>query len=432
MTAAHQPALARARGAVKVTSSDDTAQLDLRQDFPLLAEHSEGLIYLDSAATAQKPRAVIQAVTDYYERGCTNVHRGIYPLAEQTTAAYEATRDRVARHVGAHHRDGVVFTRSCTEAINLVAQAWGREALHAGDELVVTGLEHHSNFLPWQRVAAQRDAVLRVAPLDAHGAVDLAALERSIGPRTRLVAVSALSNALGSVTQLASVVAAAHAADALVLVDGAQLVGHLPVDVARLGADFFAFSGHKMLGPTGVGVLVARPELLERMEPFLTGGEMVLDVTLDGARWQSPPHKFEAGTPPIAEVLGLGAAVEYIEHVGLDAIARHDRRLVRHGLRVLGQVPGVVLYGPPGAQHRIATFSFNLEDGRGGLIHPHDVGTVLADQGLAIRAGHHCAKPLMRHLGVPATCRASCHLYTAEADLDALAQGLERVRSVFG
>jgi cysteine desulfurase/selenocysteine lyase len=368
----------------------------------------------------------------FYAQRYANVHRGVYRLAEEATEAYEAVRDKVAHLVGAHSRSGVVFTKNCTEAINLVAYAWARRRLRPGDEVVVSALEHHSNLVPWQEACRASGATLRHMPLDDALDLDLSQLDRIIGPRTRLVAVTGLSNVLGTITPLEPIVAAARAVGALVLVDGAQLVMRAPVDLRRLGADFFAFSGHKILGPTGVGALVARPELLEEMDPFLTGGEMVLDVTLERATWNEVPHKFEAGTPMIVEVIGMGEAIDYIEELGLGAIREHDRRLRDHGLSLLRSVAGLVLYGEHTAAERVATFCFNLVDDRGELIHPHDVGTFLADEGIAIRVGHHCAQPLMRCLGVPATCRASCSVYNTAEELTTLAGALARARAFFG
>jgi cysteine desulfurase/selenocysteine lyase len=405
----------------------DNLALEVRRDFPMLAE--PGLIYLDSAATSQKPRQVLRAMAEHYEHHCSNVHRGLHRAATEATAAYEGARDRVANFVGAYHRDGVVFTRNCTEALNLVALAWGLKHIRADDEIVVTVLEHHSNLVPWQQVARGTGARLRFLPVDGEGQLELDRLDEVLGPRTRLVAVTGLSNVLGTVTPLRPLIEAAHAVGARVLVDGAQLVMHHDVDLRRLEADFFTFSGHKMLGPTGVGALAARPELLEQMEPYLTGGEMVLDVTLEGATWNAIPHRFEAGTPPIAEAIGLAAAIDYLERLGVERVERHDRRLTKHGLEVLSQVEGLELYGP-GTRGRAATFAFNLFNDRG-LIHPHDVGTLLAQREIAVRAGHHCARPLMRHLGVPACCRASAYLYNTTGELDTLVAALVEVREFF-
>ena len=420
----------------------------VRRDFPELRRPpgEKPLVYLDAAATTPKPSRVIRAMSRFYEQRYANVHRGVYPLAEEATAEYEAVRDKVARLVGAHAPSGVVFTKNCTEAINLVAYAWARRRLAPGDEVVVSELEHHSNLVPWQEACRATGATLRHLrllapsgrsavegefPLGGELDLDLSQLDRLVGPRTRLVAISGLSNVLGTITPLEPIVAAARGVGALVLVDGAQLVMRAPVDLRRLGADFFAFSGHKILGPTGVGALVARPELLEEMDPFLTGGEMVLDVTLERATWSEVPHKFEAGTPMIAEVVGLGEAIDYLEALGLASIREHDRHLRDHGLSLLRSVPGLVLYGEHTAAERVATFCFNLVDERGELIHPHDVGTLLADEGIAIRVGHHCAKPLMRRLGVPATCRASCSVYNTVEELETLAGALARARAFF-
>lgn len=405
----------------------------LRRDFPQLQRPSgkRRLSYLDAAATTPKPLQVIRAMSRFYEQRYANVHRGVYDLAQEATEAYEAVRDKVARFIGAHDRRGVVFTKNCTEAINLVAYGWARRHLEPGDEVVVSELEHHSNLVPWQEACRVTGATLRHIPLDDRGDLDLSQLDRLIGPRTRLVAITGLSNVLGTFAPLGAIVAAARDAGALVLVDGAQLVTHAPVDLRRLGADFFAFSGHKMLGPTGVGVLAARPELLEQMDPFLFGGEMIRDVTLERATWNEVPHKFEAGTPMIAEVIGLGEAIDYLEALGLAPIRKLDQRLRDHGLGALRSVEGIVLYGEQATSERVAIFCFNLVDDRGELIHPHDVGTILAQEGIAIRVGHHCAKPLMRRLGVPATCRASCYLYNTEGELEALAAGLTRTRDFF-
>ena len=410
----------------------DTADLArrVRVDFPLF-DRDDPPVYLDSAATSQTPRQVIGALVGYYEGYRANVHRGLYPLAERATAAYEAARADVARFVGAPDPRGVVFTRGCTEAINLVAYAWGRGRLGPGDEVLVTGLEHHSNLVPWQQITRATGASLRFVPLDPEGGLRLEELGGLVGSRTRLVAISGLSNVLGTVTPLAPVISAARSVGALVLVDAAQLVLHRRIDLAAQDIDLLVFSGHKLLGPTGVGALVARPELLEEMDPFLTGGEMVVDVTLDGARWNEVPHRLEAGTPPIAGAIGLGAAIRYVEALGHGRIQAHDRKLREHGRRVLGAVEGLRLYGPPDHE-AVATFAFNLHDRRGELIHPHDVATVLASRGVAVRAGHHCAKPLIRHLGVPATVRASAYIYNTTADIDALGAALDAVHEIFG
>jgi cysteine desulfurase / selenocysteine lyase len=417
---------------------DAPALLDvqqLRRDFPVLVNaprvDAPPLIYLDSAATAQKPRAVIDALDAYYAGSCANVHRGTYSLEAESTAAYEAARDKVARFVGAPDRAGVIFTKNCTEAINLVAYAWARRRLRPGEEILVTPLEHHSNLVPWQMAARDTGAVLCYASAARDGALDLARLDELVSRRTRLVCVTGMSNVLGAAIDLGPLVAAARAVGALVLVDAAQLVAHQRVDVRSLDVDFLAFSGHKVLGPTGIGVLVGRVALLDEMEPFLGGGEMIRDVTLDGATWNDLPYKFEAGTPPIAEAIGLGAAVDYLTALDASAVATHERELTRGGLELLGAVEGLTLYGARDWRGRAPIFAFNLHDDDGGLIHPHDVETLLAAEGVAIRAGHHCAKPLMRHLAVPATCRASCALYNTVEELARLAAALERARRYF-
>ncbi len=425
-------------GAIGVTPVEETKLVfdleAIRQDFPQLSRQENGrpLIYLDSAATSQKPRAVIQAQTRVYEQQNANVHRGLYLLSQEATEAYEGARDIVARFTGADDRRGVLFTSNCTAAINLAAHAWGRRNLRPGDEILITGQEHHSNLVPWQLCARDTGATLRHLPLEPGGAPDLSRLDEFIGPRTKLVAVSGMSNVLGQVNDLAPVIEAAHAQGARVLVDGAQLIMHGSINVQTMGADFFAFSGHKVLGPTGVGVLVVRPELLEEMDPFLSGGEMVLRVTLEETTFAQAPHKFEAGTPMIAQAVGLGAALEYLEQLGPEVMAARDAHLVQRGLSVLGQVEGLKLYGPGAGPGRAPTFSFNLfGTSSGRLIHPHDVGTMLAQEGIAVRAGHHCAQPLMMHFGVPAMCRASALFYNSAAELEQLAAALERVTRFF-
>jgi len=411
----------------------------VRNDFPVLKGTGSGrpAVYLDSAATSQKPRSVIAAMNGYYERFCANVHRGSHAIATEATAAYEAARDKVTRFVGAPAREGVIFTKNCTEAINLVAYAWARRELKAGDEILLTAMEHHSNLVPWQMVAQDTGAVLRHIPILAapgrgrghiEAALDLEQLDELVCDRTRLIAVTGMSNLLGAKVDLAPIVAAAKAVGALVLVDAAQLVAHAPVDFERLGIDFLAFSGHKMLGPTGIGVLVGRVSILEKMSPFLGGGEMVRSATLEQATWSELPYKFEAGTPPVAEAIGLGAAVDYLESLGSAAMAEHEAVLTAAGLEALGAVEGLVLYGNCSAQGRAPIFAFNLGDGEGGMIHPHDVETLLAEQGFAIRGGHQCAKPLLLELGVAAACRASCAFYNTPAELEALAEALGRAR----
>ncbi len=401
-----------------------------KADFPILRQQMNGkrLVYLDSAATSQKPQAVLDVMDHYYETCNANVHRGVYSLAEEATAAYEEARRKVARFIGAARREEVIFTKSTTEAMNLVAHSWARTNLQAGDAVLLTQMEHHANVVPWHMLAAERGVEVRWIPLTDEGHLDVSHLEELLDG-VRLVGVTAVSNVLGTINDVRSVADAAHAAGALVLVDAAQSVPHLPVDVSALGADFLAFSGHKMLGPTGVGVLWARMDLLEAMPPFLGGGEMITDVRLDGFTPAEPPLRFEAGTPPIAEAIGLGAAIDYINSVGLEAIRQHEVELTRYALGMLDERFGERLrvHGPPRAEERSGVISFDM-----GTIHAHDVAQVLDAEGVCVRAGHHCAKPLMRVLGVPATARASFYIYNDRADVDALGDALAAVEKMFG
>ncbi len=399
-----------------------------REDFPILQQRVRGgrrLVYLDSAATSQKPRQVLEAIQEYYARDNANVHRSVYELAERATRAYEEARVAVARLIGAADPGCLVFLRNATEAINLVARSWAQPRLRPGDVIVLTPMEHHSNLVPWQMVACATGAELRFVDLLPDGTLDMESLDRVLGPSTRVVAITHQSNVLGTINPVAEVARRAHRFGAVVLVDGAQSVPHMPVQVESLGCDFLAFSGHKMLGPTGIGVLWGRRELLEAMEPLLGGGEMIREVSLTGATWNQIPYKFEAGTPAIAEAVGLGAAVRYLESVGMAHIARHEQELVEYALRRLSDAGDIEIYGPRSG--RGGVISFNLKG-----VHPHDVATILDQQGVAVRAGHHCAMPLMRWLDVPATVRASFYLYTTQEDIDALVEALQAVRSVFG
>jgi cysteine desulfurase/selenocysteine lyase len=401
----------------------------LRRDFPILerrvGEHP--LVYLDSAATAQKPVQVLSAVDEYYRTSNANVHRGVHTLGNEATETFERARARVARFIDADPR-GVVFVRNTTEAINLVAQSYARELLAGGDRVVVSVMEHHSNLVPWQ-LAAQR-AGLRLEAIDItdDGRLDLdgAIAAGRFDPPTRLVAISHQSNVLGTVNDVARVVELAHASGALVLVDAAQSVPHMPVSVRELGCDFLAFSGHKMLAPMGAGVLWARPELLERMPPFLGGGSMILRVELERSSWNEVPHKFEAGTPDVASAHGLAAACDYLDAVGRDAVHAHELSLTAHVLDTLAEIPAVTVHGPLDVTDRGGTVAFTVGD-----VHPHDVGTVLDRAGVAIRAGHHCCQPLMRRLGVAATARASLYLYNTHQEIDALGDALGEVRRLF-
>ena len=398
----------------------------VREDFPILRRtvHGHPLVYLDNAATTQKPRAVLEAMTRYYEEENANVHRGVHLLSEKATKSYEDARLAVARFVGAPDPREVIFTRGTTEAVNLVAQTFGRRRVGFGDEVLVTALEHHSNIVPWQLLCEEKGARLKVVPIDDAGDLDLDALERLLGPRTRILAVTQVSNALGTVTPLAEIVARAQARGVPVLVDGAQGVPHLGFDAGASGADFYAFSGHKLYGPTGIGVLWGRRALLEEMPPWQGGGDMILSVTFERTVYNSIPYKFEAGTPAIAEAIGLGAAIDWIERLGLAAIAAHEQEIVAHAVEAIGEVPDVRLVGTP--RERAGVVSFLLGD-----VHPHDIGTILDRHGVAIRAGHHCAQPLMNRLGVTATARASVGVYTTHEEVEALARALRAAREVF-
>ena len=398
----------------------------LREDFPILAERVRGkpLVYLDNAATSQKPRAVIDAVSRYYSAENANIHRGVHYLSERATVAYDGVRERVARFLNAASPREIVFTRGTTEGINLVAQSWGRSTLKPGDEIVITGMEHHSNIVPWQLVAAQTGATVRAIPITDAGELDLNGFDRLLTHRTRLLAVAHLSNALGTINPVRWLVSRARERGIVTLVDGAQSAPHLPVDVQALDCDFFAFSGHKVFGPTGIGVLYGRASLLEAMPPWQGGGDMIETVTLEQSTWAQPPARFEAGTPPIAQVMGLGAALEYVEAVGRTAIGAWEEELLAYATERVGEIEGVRIIGT--AREKASVLSFVVEG-----VHPHDVGAVLDDEGVAIRAGHHCAQPVMQRFGVPATVRASFAFYNTRAEVDALVRGIHRVRSVF-
>ena len=397
----------------------------LREDFPILHTTARGrpLVYLDNAATTQKPRAVIDALVRYYERDNANVHRGVHELSERATLAYEAARAKVRRLLNAREDREIVFVRGTTEAINLVAQSFGRSRVGPGDEVLVTGMEHHSNIVPWQLLCQERGARLRVLPIDDAGELALDELDELLGPRTRLLALVHVSNALGTVNPVRDIVAAAHARGVPVLVDGAQAVAHGPVDVQALGCDFYAFSGHKLYGPTGIGVLWARAELLEAMPPWQGGGDMIASVSFEKTTYNVIPYKFEAGTPHVAGAIGLGAAIDYLEAVGLERVAAWEAELLRHAVEALEALPQVRLVGT--ARERAAVVSF-LVDG----VHPHDVGTILDREGVAIRTGHHCTMPLMERFGVPATARASFALYNTHDEVERLVAGVAHALEV--
>jgi len=399
----------------------------LRGEFPILDRevHGKPLVYLDSANTSQKPRQVLDAMTDYYERHNANVHRAVHTLSEEATHLFEQARGKVARFAGASER-ATVFTKNASEAINLVAYAWGLRNLREGDEILVTEMEHHSNLVPWQLVAGMTGARVRAVPITGDYLLDLDALDRLLGGRTRIVAVSAMSNMLGTLNPVPAVAERAHAAGALVLADAAQAVPHAGARLDELGADFLAFTGHKMLGPMGVGVLAAREEVLEGMEPFLGGGEMIRDVAIEGSTWNDIPWRFEAGTPNVADAVGLGAAVDFLQALGMDRVRAAEADLTAYALKRLGEVQGLRVYGPAELEHRGGVVSFTL-----GSIHPHDVAQVLDEEGIAVRAGHHCTMPLHRRLGVQATTRASFSVYTTVEEVDALVAGLEKTARFF-
>ncbi|MHB1829174.1 MAG: cysteine desulfurase [Steroidobacteraceae bacterium] len=399
----------------------------VRHDFPILQQHVNGraLVYLDSAASGQRPLAVLRAVEHYETHTHANVHRGVHTLSQAATDAFEGARERARRFLNARSTREIVFVRGTTEGINLVAQSFGRARLGRGDEILISALEHHANIVPWQMVCEQTGCTLKVAPINRRGEIELDALLELLSSRTRLVAVAQVSNALGTVVPVERIVQAAHSCGALVLLDGAQAVAHAPIDVRALGCDFYAFSGHKLYGPTGIGVLYGREELLEEMPPWQGGGEMIRTVSFERTTYNDLPWKFEAGTPNISGAVGLAAAMDYLESLGLEALAAHEQRLLAQATAALERLPGIEIIGT--AAHKAAVISFTM---RG--CHPHDLGTVLDSQGVAIRTGHHCAMPVMTFFDVPATARASFGCYNTEADVAALVAALEKAREVFG
>ena len=398
----------------------------VRREFPILSEsvHGKPLVYLDSAASAQKPRAVIDAEREVYERYYANIHRGVHRLSQLATDAYERARATVRRFLNAADTREIVLLRGTTEAVNLVAQSYGRKHVGTGDEILITGLEHHSNIVPWQLLCEEKGAQLRVAPIDDAGQVDMAAFERLLSPRTRIVSVAHVSNALGTINPVRRMTELAHGAGAVVLVDGAQAAPHLALDVREIGCDFYAFSGHKVYGPSGVGALYGRAALLEAMPPWQGGGDMIASVRFEKSTWNALPYKFEAGTPNIAGGIALGAAIEWMEARGIDAMAAHERELLRHGTRALCEIAGLRLVGT--AIDKASVLSFVLEG-----VHPHDVGTILDYEGIAVRTGHHCAQPVMERFGIPATTRASLACFNTREELDALARGVRKVQEMF-
>jgi cysteine desulfurase/selenocysteine lyase len=401
---------------------------NVRKDFPILSRevHGRSLVYLDNAATTQKPRQVIEELVRYYETYNANVHRGVHTLSEEATDAYEKAREKVNRFISSQYGpEGIVFTRNTTESINLVASSWGRANLNEGDEVVISVAEHHSNMIPWQLITQERGAVLRYVDIDDEGRLRMDSLAEVVGPRTKMIAVAHASNVLG-INPVQEIAAIAHAHGALLLVDGAQSVPHLPVNVEELGCDFLAFSAHKMLGPTGIGVLWGRPALLKKMDPYQGGGSMISRVTMEGSTWADLPEKFEAGTPNIADAIAFGAAIEYLEALGMENVRAHELEVTAYALEELSKVPAVTVYGPKTAEERVGVVSFNLGD-----VHPHDLSQVLDQYGVAVRAGHHCAQPLHRRLDCTATARASFYLYNTKAEVDVLVEAVKEAARYF-
>ena len=418
--------LGLAHGLVGRNGAADFDVERVRQDFPILGQKVYGkpLVYLDSAATSQKPQGVIDAMSRFLLKENANVHRGVHYLAERATEAYEGARAKAQGFLNAEHAHEIIFVRGTTEAINLVAQTYGKKHVGEGDEVLITAMEHHSNIVPWQMLCEQTGARLRVAPINDDGELLLDEFERLIGPKTRLVAITHVSNVLGTINPIGSIVKMAHARGARVLVDGAQAVPHLKIDVQALGCDFYVLSGHKMYGPTGIGVLYGRSELLETMPPYQGGGDMILSVSFEKTVYNKPPYKFEAGTPNMAGAVGLGAAIDFLSSLEHEGLTAHEEDVLAYGTRLLSAVPGLRLIGTAHAKASVLSF---VLDG----VHPHDIGTILDREGVAIRAGHHCAQPLMSRLGVPATARASLGCYSTRQDIDALVAGLGTVREIF-
>ena len=399
----------------------------VREDFPVLKQtiHAKPLVYLDSAATAQKPFVVIDAIRKFHEVDCANIHRGVHELSQRSTAAYEETRGKAKLFLNARSRSEVIFVRGTTEGINLVASTWGRQNVSKGDEIIISALEHHSNIVPWQMLCEEKDATLRVIPMNDRGELILEEYEKLLGPRTRLVAVGHVSNALGTINPVRAIIDMAHRVGALALIDGAQAAPHMKIDVGLLDADFYTFSGHKVFGPTGIGVLYGKAKLLDAMPPYQGGGDMIRTVTFEKTTYNEVPYKFEAGTPNIAGGIGMGAALDYVTNLGLDRIAAYEHELLVYGTQLLSRIPGLRMIGT--AREKAAVLSFVIDG-----IHPHDIGTVLDRMGIAVRTGHHCAQPVMDWFRIPATTRASLAFYNTTSELDALADGLRKVKEVFG
>ncbi|HZV90886.1 MAG TPA: cysteine desulfurase [Candidatus Nitrosocosmicus sp.] len=400
----------------------------IRKQFPIFDRkiHGHPLVYLDSTATTQKPVAVLDALERYYRTYNANIHRGVYVIGEEATQAYEDARGKVAKFLNAASPREIVFTRGTTESVNLVAHGWGRKFVGPGDVVLLTEMEHHSNLVPWQLLAQDRGATLRFIPIDDHGRLDLTNLDRLLDGPVRIVSLAHVSNVLGTINPVSEIIRRAHARGARVMLDAAQSVPHMPVDVRALDCDFLALSGHKMLGPTGIGVLYGKREALESMNPFLGGGEMIREVRLEGSTWNEVPFKFEAGTMNIADTIAFGAAIDYLEGIGMANVEAHGRELVEETFRILGEIPGVTIYGPPANEPRSAIVSFTVDD-----IHAHDVAAALDREGVAVRAGHHCAMPLHTKLGVTATSRASFHVYNVPDDIQKLGDGIRKAKQLF-
>jgi len=399
---------------------------NVRKDFPILSRmvHGNKLVYLDNAATSQKPHAVIDAISNYYEDENSNIHRGVHFLSQLATEGYENARGTIQKFVNAAEAREIIFVRGTTEGINLVAQTYGRAHVGAGDEVLISAMEHHSNIVPWQILCEEKRAHLRVAPINDQGELVLEEFEKLLTARTKIVAVTHVSNALGTINPLAAIIAMAHRRNIPVLVDGAQAVPHIPVDVQALDCDFYAFSGHKVYGPTGIGALYGKAALLEAMPPYQGGGDMISSVTFEKTTYNKLPYKFEAGTPDVAGVIGMGAGIEYLNRLGIDRVADHEHELLAYATKMIAAIPGIRLIGT--AQEKTGVLSFVMDD-----VHPHDIGTILDQQGIAIRTGHHCAQPVMERFAVPATARASFAVYNTKEEIDALAAGIQKVKEVF-
>lgn len=398
----------------------------IRRDFPILSEqvHGRPVVFLDSAASSQKPTQVLDAMSSVYRHQYANVHRGVYQFSEAATAQYDEARVKIAKFIGAPAPENIIFTRNATESLNLLAYSYGRHFLKAGDEVLITELEHHANFVPWFYLAQEKGIVVKCIPLTPNGQLDLSKLDDLLNERTKLLSFAHVSNVLGTITDPTPLIQRAHAIGAKVIIDGSQAVPHMPVNVAALDCDFYAFSGHKMLGPTGIGVLYGKPELLNAMPPFMTGGDMISYVGFDTIRWNEVPLKFEAGTPAFVEAIGLGAAVDYLSQLGMEAVRAHEHEITSYALERVAEIPGVTIYGPTDASVRGSVVTFNVDK-----IHPHDLATLLDQEGVAIRAGHHCAQPLHQRLGLPATARASFYVYSQPHEVDALVEAIYKAKA---